>query len=145
MDSERLELCYFCRSSPFVIGDGAASGIGRARKQCLDHDRSWPPSHPAIDVILMCLRIDSSDSCVNIMGSEKRQLHRFCGSVPVLVGIRQCFLEQPSHVLGARQCVTGIQCAGCHAQMVGEGKTCQGCTWSALPRPMIVMMRILRL
>nr|XP_037291098.1 ras-like GTP-binding protein rhoA [Rhipicephalus microplus] len=96
---ERLELCYFFRSSPFIIGDGAASGIGRARKQCLDHDRSWPPSQPAIDVISMCLRIDSSDSCVNIMVSERWQLRHFCGSVPVLVGIRKCFLEQPSHVL----------------------------------------------
>ncbi|KAH7964212.1 hypothetical protein HPB51_027552 [Rhipicephalus microplus] len=69
MDSEMLQLCYFFRSSLFVIGDEAAAGIGRTRKQCLHQDRSWPLSYPAIDVILMCLRIDSSDSCVNIMGS----------------------------------------------------------------------------
>ncbi|KAH7964211.1 hypothetical protein HPB51_027551 [Rhipicephalus microplus] len=90
MNSERLKLRHFIRSVLCLV-DKAAAEIVKARKTCQYDDQSSLLSHSAIDVILMCFSIDSSDSLDNYTVSDKRQVRRFFGSAPVYVKIRKCF------------------------------------------------------
>ncbi|KAL1432354.1 hypothetical protein MTO96_013119 [Rhipicephalus appendiculatus] len=86
METEGLQVRHFCRSAPFVLGDEAPTGIGKARKQREDYDRLRPLSYPAPDVVLMCFSIDSPDSLENYMESEGLQVRHFCRSAPFVLG-----------------------------------------------------------
>ncbi|XP_075732712.1 uncharacterized protein LOC142775247 [Rhipicephalus microplus] len=128
IDSERLDLRGFCRTTSFVEHEAAAevgearmqceeydhvaatlvpsnkpAAVGQARMQREDYDRLRPLSYPAASVALMSFSIDPPESRENYMVSDRLQLHDLGGTRPIAVGNPKCPLEQPEHIPSAHQ------------------------------------------